>query len=180
MYYAFDTTKKSNASMESFLQDYTENQNPQLDYESKSTYAGEFENVRRMFLILGGALSFVVGLVGVLNFFNAILTGIAARRRELAVLQSIGMTTRQMQILLSLEGLLYTLGAAVLATVLVLIAVPFLSRTLNHMLWFFTYRFTVWPILMILPLFAVMGVAIPLFSGRAARRRSVVDRLRQE
>ena len=66
MYYAFDTTKKSNASMESFLQDYTENQNPQLDYESKSTYAGEFENVRRMFLILGGALSFVVGLVGVL------------------------------------------------------------------------------------------------------------------
>ena len=180
MYYAFDTTKKSNASMESFLQDYTENQNPKLDYESKSTYAGEFENVRRMFLILGGALSFVVGLVGVLNFFNAILTGIAARRRELAVLQSIGMTTRQMQILLSLEGLLYTLGAAVLATVLVLIAVPFLSRTLNHMLWFFTYRFTVWPILMILPLFAVMGVAIPLFSGRAARRRSVVDRLRQE
>ena len=67
-----------------------------------------------------------------------------------------------------------------MATVLALIAVPFLSRTLNHMLWFFTYRFTVWPILMILPLFAVMGVAIPLFSGRAARRRSVVDRLRQE
>lgn len=27
-----------------------------------------------MFLMLGGALSFIVGLVGVLNFFNAILT----------------------------------------------------------------------------------------------------------
>ena len=40
----------------------------------------------------GGALSFIVGLVGVLNFFNAILTGILARKRELAVLQSIGMT----------------------------------------------------------------------------------------
>ena len=31
-----------------------------------------------MFLLLGGALSFIVGLVGVLNFFNAILTGILA------------------------------------------------------------------------------------------------------
>ena len=29
-----------------------------------------------MFVLLGGALSFIVGLVGVLNFFNAIFTGI--------------------------------------------------------------------------------------------------------
>ena len=33
-----------------------------------------------MFLMLGGALSFIVGLVGVLNFFNAVLTGIITRR----------------------------------------------------------------------------------------------------
>ena len=75
MYYAFDTTQEANAAMEAFLQDYTENVNPQFDYESKATYAGEFESTRSMFLLLGGALSFIVGLVGVLNFFNAILTG---------------------------------------------------------------------------------------------------------
>ena len=63
-------------------QDYTENVNPQFDYESKATYAAEFEGMRSMFLLLGGALSFIVGLVGVLNFFNAILTGIIARKRE--------------------------------------------------------------------------------------------------
>lgn len=40
MYYAFDTTDESNADMETFLTDYTENVNPELDYESKSTYAG--------------------------------------------------------------------------------------------------------------------------------------------
>ena len=48
--------------------------------------------MRSMFLLLGGALSGIVGLVGVLNFFNAVLTGIIARRRELAVLQAVGMT----------------------------------------------------------------------------------------
>ena len=45
-----------------------------------------------MVLIVGGCLSFVIGLIGVLNFFNAILTSIHARRREFAMLQSIGMT----------------------------------------------------------------------------------------
>ena len=104
MSYAFDTTDESNAAMEAFLQDYTENQNPQLDYESQGTFAAEFSGVLGMFLLLGGALSFIVGLVGVLNFFNAILTGILARRREFAVLQSIGMTGRQLKGMLIWEG----------------------------------------------------------------------------
>ena len=172
MYYAFDTTDEANAAMEAFLQNYTENVNPQFDYESKATYAGEFESTRSMFLLLGGALSFI--------FFNAILTGITARRRELAVLQSIGMTARQLRIMLALEGLLYTVGAALLALALVVVTVPILGPGLSRLLWFFTYRFTLWPIAAVLPLFAALGILIPVLSCRAAQRYSVVERLRQE
>lgn len=143
-------------------------------------YAGEFESTRSMFLLLGSALSFIVGLVGVLNFFNAILTGITSRRRELAVLQSIGMTGRQLQTMLALEGLLYTLGAALLALVLIVATAPFVGPGLNGFIWFFTYRFTVWPIAVVLPLFGALGVLIPVLSCRAAQRFSVVERLRQE
>ena len=180
MYYAFDTTDEANSAMEAFLKDYTENENPQFDYESKATYAGEFESTRSMFLLLGSALSFIVGLVGVLNFFNAILTGITARRRELAVLQSIGMTARQLRTMLALEGLLYTLGAALLALVLIVATAPFVGPGLNGFIWFFTYRFTVWPIAVVLPLFGALGLLIPVLSCRAAQRFSVVERLRQE
>ena len=180
MYYAFDTTQEANAAMEAFLKDYTENVAPQFDYESKATYAGEFESTRSMFLLLGGALSFIVGLVGVLNFFNAILTGITARRRELAVLQSIGMTGRQLRTMLALEGLLYTLGAALLALALIVVTAPFVGPGLNGFIWFFTYHFTIWPIAVVLPLFGALGVLIPVLSCRAAQRRSVVERLRQE
>ena len=180
MYYAFDTTEEANGAMEAFLKDYTENVNPQFDYESKATYAGEFESIRSMFLLLGSALSFIVGLVGILNFFNAILTGITARRRELAVLQSIGMTTRQLQTMLALEGLLYTLGSALLALVLILATAPIVGPGLNGMLWFFTYHFTIWPIMAILPLFAVLGIAIPMVTCRITQRYSVVERLRVE
>ena len=180
MYYAFDTTDDANAAMEAFLVDYTENVNTQFDYESKTTYAGEFESTRSMFLLLGGALSFIVGLVGVLNFFNAILTGITARRRELAVLQSIGMTARQLRTMLALEGLFYTVGAALLALALIVVTAPFVGPTLNRLIWFFTYHFTIWPIALVLPLFGVLGILIPVLSCRAAQRYSVVERLRQE
>ena len=180
MYYAFDTTDEANAPMESFLADYTGTQNPQFDYESKASYAGEFESTRSMFLLLGGALSFIVGLVGVLNFFNAILTGITARRRELAVLQSIGMTARQLRTMLALEGLFYTVGAALLALTLTVVTAPFVGSALNRMIWFFTYHFTIWPIAVVLPLFGALGVLIPVLSCRAVQRFSVVERLRQE
>ena len=180
MYYAFNTEDGADAAMEAFLQDYTQNVNPRLDYESKATYAGEFYSFQNMFLLLGGALSFIVGLVGVLNFFNAILTGITARRRELAVLQSIGMTGRQLRTMLAIEGLLYTAGAAALALALILASAPFLGPTLNRMIWFFTYRFTLWPVGVVLPLFAVLGVGIPTLTSRAAQRIPVVERLRQE
>ena len=180
MYYAFDTTVEASAAMETFLTDYTKNVDPALDYESKGTYTGEFESMRSMFLLLGGTLSFIVGLVGVLNFANAILTGIAARRRELAVLQSIGMTSRQMRSMLMLEGLLYTLGAVVLALALTLLTAPALSAGLESLFWFFTYRLTLWPMGAVLPFFVLLGAVVPAASCHAAQRIPVVERLRME
>ena len=180
MYYAFDTTDEANAPMEEFLKGYTENENPELDYESKAVYAGEFESVRAMFLLLGGALSFIVGLVGVLNFFNAILTSIIARKREFAVLQSIGMTGRQLRTMLAWEGLFYALGSAALSLVLVLALGPAAFRAVEGLFWFFTYRLDLTPFLPILPLFALLGTAVPILTGRAAERHTIVERLREE
>ena len=181
MYYTFDMeSDEATASMESFLADYTENENPQFDYESKATYAGEFESFRNMFALLGGTLSFIVGLVGVLNFFNAILTGITVRRREFAVLQSIGMTGPQLKRMLILEGLLYTLGSLLLSLALTVVTAPLLAGAISRMFWFFTYHFTILPIVALLPVFLLLGVLLPLVSYRRASRSTVVERLRQE
>ena len=180
MYYAFDTADEANAAMESFLQDYTENVNPELDYESKATYAAEFESMCSMFLLLGGALSFIVGLVGVLNFFNAVLTGIIARRRELAVLQAVGMTGGQLRAMLVWEGLLYALGAAGLALALAIVLGPVAFRAVEGLFWFFTYRLDLTPFLLVIPLFALLGAGIPVLTVRVAARHTVVERLREE
>lgn len=179
MVYAFDTAEASNAAMESFLADYTENQNPQFDYESKATYAAEFESFRSMFLLLGGALSFIVGLVGVLNFFNAILTGILARKREFAVLQSIGMTGNQLKTMLVCEGLFYALGSILFSLALTVVLSPVIAPTMETMFWFFSYHFTVSPVLILAPIFALLGCLVPMAVYRSVARASVVERLRE-
>ena len=179
MYYAFDTTDEANGAMEKFLADYTENVNPQFDYESKALYASEFEGMRSMFQLCGGALSFIVGLVGVLNFFNAILTGIITRKREMAVLQSIGMTGKQLKTMLVCEGLLYALSSVLLSLVLAVVLGPLAFSALQSMFWFFTYRFTLAPILAVAPVFALLGALVPLAVYRSISKYTVVERLRE-
>ena len=68
--------------MENFLKNYAERVEPLMNYTSKLTSLNEFEGMRNTVVMIGGALSFIIGLVGILNFTNAVLTSILTRRRE--------------------------------------------------------------------------------------------------
>jgi putative ABC transport system permease protein len=177
MLYAFNTAEESNAAMEDFLKKYTESIQPICGYESKQSKIAEFEGFRDMFLVMGGTLAGIIGLVGVLNFINAVLTGILARKRELAMLQSVGMTGRQMNTMLAYEGLYYTMLSAALSLALSAALGP-LAGSICSGLWFFTYRFTVLPVLAVIPLFLVLGILIPLLAYRSVNRLTIVERLR--
>lgn len=164
--------------MEAFLADYTETIQPLYDYEGRATYAAKFEGFRRMFFTLGGALSLIIGLVGVLNFVNAVLTGILTRKRELAMLQSVGMTGKQLNAMLVYEGLYYTMLSAALSLVLSAALGP-LVESLCSVFWFFTYQFTVLPVLAVIPLFLILGILVPLLMYRSVHRHTIVERLRE-
>lgn len=178
MIYTFDTTDESNAAMEDFLADYTETAQPIYDYESRQSYMDEFEGFRNMFLALGGALSFIIGLVGVLNFINAVLTGILTRKREFAVLQAVGMTGRQLKTMLVCEGLYYTLLSLALSLLLSLVLGPFAGQVVSGVFSFFSYRFTILPLVLILPVFLILGALVPLLVYRSVSRFTIVERLR--
>ena len=166
--------------MEAFLANYTENVQPLFDYESKATYQAEFEGFRAMFLTLGSTLSLIIGLVGVLNFLNAVLTGIITRRHEFAVLQAIGMTGKQLKHMLMLEGLYYAMLALILSFALSVTLGPVIGMGCSSMFWFFSYRFTLLPIIVLLPVFVLLGLAIPRITCHSAMHRTVVERLRTE
>ena len=118
MSYAFNAKEGKKADVESFMQEYTETVEPMMSFESKSTKENEFVGMRNLFLSIGGVLSFIIGLIGILNFINSMLTSIITRRQEFAVLQSIGMTTKQLRNMLCLEGLYYAGGTIALSLAL--------------------------------------------------------------
>lgn len=178
MIYAFDTTTETNRAMDTFLSDYTGSVQPLYDYESKQDIVEQFDGFRTMFLTMGGALSSIIGLVGVLNFINTVLTGILTRKREFAVLQSIGMTDKQLKAMLVLEGVYYTMLSAALSLLLSIVLGP-LVRAVFSVFWFFTYQFTILPVLVIIPLFLILGIVVPLLTYRSVARRTIVERLRE-
>ena len=94
-FYLFDTPDmEAENAAERYLAELTAGDTSVLMYESKASIRSEFEQFQNMYFLLGGVLCAIIGLVGILNFFNAIMTGILARKREFAVLQSVGMTNR--------------------------------------------------------------------------------------
>ncbi len=180
VFYLFDTpNEESEAEAEEFLAEYTAGESSGLMYESKETVREDFESFRNMFLLLGGVLSFVVGLVGILNFFNAILTGIISRRREFAMLQSVGMTGKQLKQMLVYEGVFYALGAIVLSFTLSAALEPLAGHLMEGMWWFFSFRFTLLPMVFIVPVFILLGIALPLAVHHFNSKKSIVERLRE-
>ena len=179
MFYLFDTPDDiSEASAENYLADLTADDLSGLMYESKATLRAEFEGFQNMFLLLGGLLCTIIGLVGVLNFFNAIMTGILSREREFAVLQAVGMTGRQLKAMLVYEGLFYALSSALSAFVLSFVLNPLVGDLLENMFWFFSAKFTIVPVIIAIPIFALLGWLIPYVMYDHTSKHSIVEQLR--
>ena len=179
MLYLFDTPdEEAEASAEAFLSKLCAEADSPLMYESKATHRTHFRQFRSTFVILGGLLCAIIGMVGILNFFNAMMTSILSRQREFAVLQAVGMTGRQLKAMLVWEGLLYTLGSGLASGLLSAALNPLAGKLLENAYWFYTYRFCVTPVLLLVPVFALLGRAIPALMYRQAAGQSIVERLR--
>ena len=179
MLYLFDTpSPEAEAAAESYLAQLTSDPDSPLMYESKATHRAYFREFRMTFVILGGLLCAIIGVVSILNFFNAMMTAILARSREFAVLQAVGMTGRQLETMLLWEGLLYTLGSGLIAGLLSAAINPLAGRLLESAYWFYSYHYTITPVLAMLPAFIVLGCAIPAVMYHQTVKQSIVERLR--
>lgn len=179
MSYAFDVADEEEENMETFLKQYTGSVEPTMNYTSKFTALSGLEGVRNTAVLIGGALAIIIGLIGILNFINAVLTSILTRRREFAVLQSIGMTRKQLKTVLCWEGGCYAILTAVVSVALSICCSLLIVRPLSEKLWFMSFRFVFWPLAIILPILLVLSVLIPLIAYRSADQQSLVERMRE-
>jgi putative ABC transport system permease protein len=179
MSYQFNAKDSELASMENFLINYTNKVEAEMDYESKALYEGKFKDLQNMILSVGGVLTFIMGFIGILNFINSVVTSIVSRRQEFAMLQSIGMTDKQLYKLLIYEGMYYALAASMASLIIGILFSITVIRGIVGNLWFFSYRFIVAPLVIACPIIVILSAVIPFLIYHGVNRQSIVERLRE-
>lgn len=177
--FPFDVKDGMETEMTEFLNSYTEDIEQNMDYESKETYVASFDSMTSLIITIGGVLSIIIGFIGIANFVNSVLTSIITRRKEFAMLQSIGMTGKQLKRMLSYEGLYYAIGTIFSSIIWGIIFSTVIVRGITSGLWFFTYKFVVWPMLIVYPFLIILTVAIPAALYKQITKVSIIERLRQ-
>ncbi len=76
---------------------------------AKSTNTQSIRESKEVMSVIGGCISFILIFTGVLNFVNLIVTNLNSRSTELALLESVGMTKKQISKLITYEALYYIL-----------------------------------------------------------------------
>lgn len=112
----------------------------------KSNLMQQKETYMRGNRILLGAVSIILFIAGLTNYCNVVFTGMYARRKEFDVMKSIGMTDKQMKLMLFGEGSYYFMCVVGLLFTVGMAALVGVKIYMENKLSYFTFR---WPILII-------------------------------
>ncbi len=179
MSYLLDVKDGQEEVMEDFLKTYTTETEPDMSYESRKQYEGTFNELVGMVMLVGTGLCGMIGLIGILNFINVIITGIAGRKREFAMMEAIGMTRRQLVGMLMAEGVCYALLSAVASLLLGTLFSLTALKAVGDGLWFIQYKFTALPALLCCPALLVLGLSVPGIVYGLQKRSSIVEEIRE-
>ena len=121
----------------------------------------------------------IIGLIGFLNMANTVITGVVARKRELGILQAVGMTNRQLNQMLQLEGILFSAGTAAVS---LLLGCPlgyavFLFAKEHGVYGLNQYHVPVPEILVMTGAIVLMQALLSYFLSRNLRKESLVERI---
>ena len=175
----YTVDEKDQPAFESYLENYTEQVNTSMGYLSKSSLEEDFSGMVNSMATVGYALCAVIGIIGILNYANSMLTGIISRKQELATMQSIGMTKGQIKKMLLWESGYYILISGLISVAFGSLGAYYLVSALNDVIMCFQYRYTALPFILMIPLCMVLGLGISLAAYRQTQKKSVVERLRE-
>lgn len=148
--------------------------------EIKSETIADFKNSITSMNILGGGASLVLVIIGMINFVNVMLTGVYTRRGELAVMESVGMTKKQVKKMLIYEGayygmisigLIFTLGNA-----LMYLIANMAQNIADYAVFYYPLAGMIGMSVAIL----VICMLVPVVVYRILAKESVTERLRRE
>lgn len=174
-YFNIGDEKKDKA--ESLLRQYQQNSALGMNIVSRESMVEQYEAETGASSVIGYAISIIIALVGILNFVNSMVTAIISRKREFAMIQSIGMTKQQLRKMLTFEGLYYAGMTLVTSYLLGTVTVGIIVRAMVGD-GYSTFHFTLLPLVICTPVLIVFAILIPYLCFKNLEKQSIVERLR--
>lgn len=122
-----------------------------------------------------------IGVFGIINLLNTLVTNVLTRKRELGILQAVGLSSKQLSQMLLLEGVFYTLGVILLSVTLGTLSGVLLCRVFSSLSVFGVVEYQ-FPLFEMVGYFLFMLVVQTLFSImtiRQLRRQALVEQIRE-
>ncbi len=128
--------------------------------------------------VLGTGLSVILLLVGVMNFVNIMVVNVNTRRYELAILESVGMTKRQIKRMLSMEGCCYwgvsIFLVATVGTAIYIMLFMIFSQVASYAV----FSYPVIPLALVAGLVLFICFMVPRWTYKADIQHPLMERLK--
>lgn len=147
------------------------------------TWKEEYETWESAMAVTSGAcyafLS-ILAVISVMNLINTMINSVHVRRKELGMMQAIGMSDRQLMKMLQLEGLFYTLGTLVITIGLGSLAgYPiFLYARRTGMFEITTYHYPLAAAVIVTAVLLLIQILLALGITRSVRKDPLIERIR--
>ena len=122
----------------------------------------------------------VLGAICIMNMINTMIHSVHIRKKEFGMLQAVGMSDAQLQKMLRIEGLFYTIGTLIVAVGGGSIAgyPVFLWAKSNGILSIRDYHYPAVPALVVVVVLIVVQMILTLALSKSLKKQSLIDRIR--
>ncbi|HEX3075347.1 MAG TPA: ABC transporter permease [Lachnospiraceae bacterium] len=177
---AINIRKGRTDAVSKWLNEYMQKQDSKFFIKSRHDIQMEFKNYVDKYYLIGGMLTFVLFIIGILNFFNTSAASILARKKELSLLEAVGMTKKQLIRMLTVEGILYLgIAFAMAVTLGTVFADRLISASVGEV-FFFSTKLSILPSIIAMPFLLLIVIMIPIYNYRRMCKETVVERIRNE
>ena len=124
----------------------------------------------------------IVGLIGFMNMANTMIMNITTKKQEYGILQAVGMTNKQLNLCLQLQGLMFTVGTICVALI---IGLPlgyalFSYAKHNGIFGMNIYHVPIVPIFIMIFLVGLLQIVLSCVLSSNLKKETLVERIRYD
>lgn len=124
----------------------------------------------------------LIAVISFMNLINTMVTSIVTRKKELGILQAVGLSNRQLVRMLSGEGIIFTAGTLLISVTIgnLLGYWLFLYAKKTHFMSLSRYHYPLWETIGLALILLAGQTIITLFINKKVEKESLIERIRND